>query len=129
MIYKKFYEALGKLLFAIAKADGEIKPKEISTIKDLVRSQLVPIEKSTDEFGTDAAFITEIEFEVFADSNFTFEEAYQSFADFIEEYDQQLSSELKKLAYDLAEKVADAFHGINKKEKSLLNRLQALLKL
>ena len=64
MRYKNFYSELGKLLYAVAKADGKISKSEAEAIHKAVKEELVPQETHTDEFGTDAAHFTEIEFEI-----------------------------------------------------------------
>ena len=63
MLYKNFYSELGKLLYAVADIDGVITQAEKKALHEIVKKELVPAEKHTDEFGTDAAYYAEIEFE------------------------------------------------------------------
>ena len=83
MLYKNFYSELGKLLYAVAKADGKITEKEARTIHKTVAEELVPAETATDEFGTDAAHFTEIEFEILQETFASPEEAFNSFINYI----------------------------------------------
>ena len=62
MILKHYYIELGKLLFAIAKSDAKVQEKEILGFKKLILSELLKLEDSTDQFGTDNAFFSEFEF-------------------------------------------------------------------
>ncbi len=126
-MYKKFYKELGKLLFAMAKVDGTIHPKEVAAMKEMVRTELAPFEDTKDDFGTDAAYFAEFEFDFLANGVHTVDEAYSSFESYIKEYDKKLPVELKKLAYRLSYGVANASHGINKKEQALLDKIEDLL--
>src|SRR5690606_13704785 len=79
MLYRQFYSELGKLLYAVADVDGMISQKEKKALQELVRKELVPVEKHTDKFGTDVAFYAEIEFDFLEDSMVEPEEAFESF--------------------------------------------------
>ena len=59
-----FYKELGRLLYAVAAVDGTVSPKEVETIKRVVKKRLVPVEAGMDHFGSDQAYITEFEFDV-----------------------------------------------------------------
>jgi uncharacterized tellurite resistance protein B-like protein len=48
MVYKRFYAEVGKLLYAIASADGRVDEKEYRLLRDIVRQKLVPMENNTD---------------------------------------------------------------------------------
>jgi hypothetical protein len=88
-----FYKELGRLLYAIAAADGTVQDKELATLKRIVKEELAPLEASTDHFGTDQAYITEF------------------------------GERRKALIYKAADSVATAFHGVGKKEMPLLIEL------
>ncbi len=63
MNFKTFYQQIGNLLYAISAIDGSVNPREIEKIKEVVKDQLLPIENSEDEFGMDAAFLAEFQFD------------------------------------------------------------------
>lgn len=119
-----FYKELGRLLYAIAAADGKVAEKEIATLKQVVSEQLVPLETSTDHFGTDQAFITEFEFDVLADRSASSEGAFDSFIAYMARHKNDLTEERKALIYRAADAVANAFHGVNKAELPLLIELR-----
>jgi uncharacterized tellurite resistance protein B-like protein len=118
-----FYKELGRLLYAIAAADGQVNDQEVRTLKRIVSQQLVPQEASTDHFGTDQAFITEFEFEVLAERGAAMEEAFDSFIAYMSRDRTDLAPERKQLIYRCADAVANAFHGVGKAELPLLIEL------
>mgnify|MGYP003382458646 FL=1 len=115
-----FYKELGRLLYAIAAADGRVADKEVKELKRIVAEQLVPQEVSTDHFGTDQAYITEFEFDVLADRSASVEGAFDSFILYMSRHKKDLTDERKYLIYRCADAVAHAFHGVGKAELPLL---------
>lgn len=118
-----FYKELGRLLYAIAAADGKVSAKEVRALKRIVSEQLVPQEASTDHFGTDQAYITEFEFEVLAERAAGSEEAFDSFIAYMSRHKHDLAPERKALIYRSADAVAQAFHGVGQAELPLLIEL------
>jgi len=118
-----FYKEFGRLLYAIAAADGSVNDKEVATLKRIVSEELVPQEASTDHFGTDQAFITEFEFDVLADRSASPEGAFDSFIAYMARHKNDLDPERKELIYRAADAVANAFHGVNKAELPFLVEL------
>lgn len=115
-----FYKELGRLLFAIAAADGKVSPKEVDTLKWVVKDLLAPVESGTDHFGTDMAFVTEFEFDTLLERGMSSDDAYASFSAYIVEHRYHLDRERRELIYICADAVANAVHGVNAKELSLL---------
>ena len=124
MVYKRFYAEVGKLLYAIASADGRVDEKEYRLLRDLVRQKLVPMENNTDVFGTDAAYYAEMEFDVLYDQIADAEPAFNSFIDYVEDHHLSFDNHLKDVCRQLAREVGHAYYGINKKESSMLARLK-----
>lgn len=123
MRYKDFYTELGKLLFAIAKADGRVGEKEFDAMKKIVKEELVALEDSTDEFGTDNAYYTEMEFDYLQENFGDPEQAFSSFLDFVDTHRNAFSPALKKLVSKISTRIANTEYGINPKEKKYLDRL------
>jgi uncharacterized tellurite resistance protein B-like protein len=123
-----FYKELGRLLYAIAAADGKVSAKEVRALKRIVSEQLVPQEASTDHFGTDQAYITEFEFEVLAERAASSEEAFDSFIAYMSRHKHDLDPERKALIYRSADAVAHAFHGVGRAELPLLIELHRHLR-
>ena len=129
MIIRNYYKELGKLLYAVAKADGKINPHEAEELKRIIKSELVPSEKETDEFGSDTAFYIEFEFDIYEEMDIDADVAYDSFISFVKEHNNYVTLEMREKAYYLATNVCDAFKGKNKAEKNLITRLKKDLQL
>ncbi len=129
MIIKSYYKELGKLLYAVAKADGKINPHEVQELKRIIKSELVSAEKEKDTFGTDAAFYAEFEFEAYEEMDVDADLAYDSFISFVKEHDNYVTLEMREKAYYLATSVSNSFKGKNKAEKTMVDRLKKDLNL
>jgi uncharacterized tellurite resistance protein B-like protein len=123
MLYHQFYSELGKLLYAIADADGTINSKEKGRLKEIVKDELVPAETHKDRFGINAAYYTEIEFEFLEEVREEPEIAFDSFIDFIDTHKTAIDESMLESARYSAEKLAEVFYQINSKEKEMLNKL------
>jgi uncharacterized tellurite resistance protein B-like protein len=124
MNYKQFYIELGNLLYAIANADGAIQKEEYDQLYKLVREELLPLEDSVDEFGTDNAFYTEFEFEALMDRKASVSETFQSFVKFAKENRTHMDDTIKKICIHSVEKIARAYRGIDKYEQELIDNLK-----
>lgn len=122
-----FYKELGRLLFAIAAADGKVTPKEVEALKWVVKDLLVPVEPGSDHHGTDQAFITEFEFDTLLDRDISADDAFSSFVEYMGSHRHHLSTEKRELIYTCADSVANAMYGVNAKELPFLIELHRLL--
>ncbi len=127
MQYKNFYAELGKLLYAVADIDGMITQKEKGKLQEIVKNELVPLEKHRDTFDTDVAYYTEMEFDFLDEEIGDAETAFNSFIDFIEEHRTAFDERMKKVSLHVAKELAAAYHGTNKKEKDLIEKLRKKL--
>lgn len=127
MKYKDFYSELGKLLYAVADIDGVITLKEKKALQNIVKNELVPAERHIDEFNTDVAFYTEMEFDILDDQIGDTEAAFNSFIDFVEDHHTAFDEQMKKTSLHVAKELAKAYHGTNKKETALINKLKEKL--
>jgi len=127
MDLREFYSETGKLLYAVAESDGVITAKERVELHNLIQSRLTQRETHTDEFGTNDAWYTEFEFEVAEEQGMTAEDAFNSFAEFIDENRNKLDKDLKDVCMILADRLADSYHHTNKKEKLIIQRLKETL--
>ena len=123
MLYKQFYSELGKLLYAVADVDGMISAKEKKVLHELVRNELVKTEKNTDEFGTDAAWYTEFEFDIMDELNIDPEIAFESFLNFIEDHSSAINVNMLLASKKVASELAEVYFHTSKKEKYLLQKL------
>lgn len=129
MIYKNFYSEVGKLLYAIAKADGTIDSKEIKAIHQMVLKDLVPLESSTDEFGTDSAFYVEMEFDYLNENLYDPDVAFNSFVDYVQDHYSAFDSKMKTAVFNVANTLTQSFHETNIKDHYMIEKLKKVLDL
>ena len=127
MLYRQFYSELGKLLYAIADIDGMISAKEKKKLKEVVSKELAPSEIHRDEFGTDAAYYAEFEFEILEEARYEPEVAFESFLNFIENHKTAIDENMIWATHRVAAKLAEAYYHTNKKEKQMIDRLNKKL--
>jgi hypothetical protein len=128
MNYKHLYSELGKLLYAVADVDGVITKQEKEALIKIIKTGLAPAENQRDQFGTNVANYTEIEFDFLDEQIIEPEVAFNSFIDFIEEHQTGIDEKMKKVFVQVAEALGKAYHGTNKKEKKLVDKLKSVLK-
>ncbi|TAH01180.1 MAG: hypothetical protein EAZ17_05205 [Sphingobacteriales bacterium] len=127
MDIKMFYAELGKLLYAIADIDGVITPQERKELHELIGSRLTQREIHTDEYGTNDAWYAEFEFDVAEEQGLDPEDAFNSFAEFVDEYGKHFDERMREICLLLADRLAGSYHHINHREKQLLQRLKEVL--
>ena len=128
MIYKNFYSEVGKLLYALAKADGQISAEEINEIHQLVLKDLVPLEDSSDEFGTDSAYYVEMEFDFLNENSYDRDVAFDSFISYVEDHYTAFDERLKTAIMDVAETLINSFHSTSIKDHNYMVKLRQTLK-
>jgi hypothetical protein len=128
MFYRQYYSELGKLLYAITNANGNISDKERETVKSLVRKELIPADNHKDTFGTEAAYYVEIEFDILEDSDPDIDAAFESFVDFTERHHSAVTQPMRNAALRITQKLVDLYHHHHKKEHSLMKKLNEKLK-
>jgi hypothetical protein len=126
MNYKQYYTALGKLVYAIAKADGSIQTEESAKIFHFVISQIIDLEKESGN-GRNAleAFNTEREFHRLKKQNATVGDAYNGFVEFLDNNKQLFDIKLKSTCLNIMNRVALAYNGIEESEKVLIDKIKA----
>jgi uncharacterized tellurite resistance protein B-like protein len=127
MDYREFYAELGKLLYAVADADGTISPQERESLNELIRSRLAHREVHTDEYGTNDAWYAMFEFEVAEEQAMTPEEAFQSFSDYLDARRDEVDEDTRALCLTLADRLAESYHHTNRRESELIRKLKEKL--
>ena len=77
--YKKFYEKLAHLFYAVAAADNEVRLEEKEVLHQMVLEDWLDLENSKDAFGTDSAFSIEVVFDQLEDSDLKSDRAFEMF--------------------------------------------------
>lgn len=125
---QKLYEALGYLYYSIAHADKKITAPEIEALSAAVKEQWVPLEDSTDDFGTDAAYYISICFDIMNDKDVSPEKAWVSFINFYEAHPSLFNPHIKDRMLKTADAIVKASSGMNHAEHERLQSLKSLLK-
>lgn len=127
MDYRLFYSELGKLLYAVADADGVVSPRERDRLYDLIRTRLLHREVHTDEYGTNDAWYAAFGFEIAEDQIMTAADAFDSFMEFLRERKDQIDEETRQTCLILADRLAESYRHTNLREKETIQRLKELL--
>jgi len=125
--YKEYYKQMGNLLYSVAAIDGSIAPKEWKELRRMVKEELVPQEKHHDEFGTDAAFAVEFQFDILEGNGISSADAFDEVHEYLKHNAPLLPAPDKERLLHGATQVASSFHSINKAEKGILGKLKLLL--
>jgi hypothetical protein len=124
-----FYEILGKLFYAIAAVDGEVKPTEFNALKDIVKAKWLSVEDTEDDFHTDAAYQIEIVFDWLNEqNNLNSDKLFNDFVVYKNDQKHFFTPAIKKLIIKTAHEIADSFSGKNKSELIILAKLDMELK-
>jgi hypothetical protein len=126
--YQEYYKQMGNVMYCMAMVDGKIAAKEWMELRRLVREELVPAETHQDDFGTDAAFAVEFQFDVLEGNDTSLAQAWEDASTYFAHNAALLPEKDRMHMLLAAEKVAAAFHGISKTEHQLLQKLKNLLK-
>lgn len=125
----KFYQNLGKLFYAVAAADKQVRDVEFDRLKTIVKNQWLDVDPITDEFDTDAAYEIEIVFDFLKnEERMNIYSYYKDFVDYKKEQPHLFTPEIKKLILKTANAIAASFSGINKSELILLAKLDMELR-
>lgn len=125
----KFYQNLGKLFYAVAATDGNVRPIEIEKLKAFVKKYWLDIDDIEDVFGIDAAYQIEVVFDwLNYDEEMDVNTCYTDFVSYKNEQNHLFTEEVKKLILKTSSAIAHAFSGINKSELMLIAKLDIELK-
>lgn len=125
---QRFYIELGKLLYAVAEADHHISEKEKQKLLDIVKDELVPVESSTDDYGTDNAYYAEFEFELAEEQDLNPDEALDSFLGFARANPKGFTQKHRELSIRVMDELAEVYYGINKNESRVIERVRKAFK-
>ncbi|SKB59107.1 hypothetical protein [Maribacter arcticus] len=123
----ELYQNLGKLFYAVALADKNVRPIEVEKLKETVKQQWLSVDAIEDEFGSDAAYQIEIVFDWLKEEEKESELYFEEFKDFFKEHNGRFNKKIKVLIWKIANAIASSFSGKNKSELILLSKIKALL--
>jgi hypothetical protein len=121
------YEHLGKVFYSIAAVDKTIRKEEIEKLKQIIKTEWLPLENSFNEFGDDTAYEIEIVFDWLVANEWELEQVMPDFKIFREEHQHLFTPEINALILKTANAIASSFSGKNKSEHVLISQLSAIL--
>ncbi|SDR07347.1 hypothetical protein [Flagellimonas zhangzhouensis] len=122
----EFYQSLGKLFYAVAMADDEVRPAEVTRLRKYVRKYWLDVDGFEDEFHTDAAYQIEIVFDWLDDEEKGADHYFEEFKEFYTEHADKFTDKLKALILETAESIASSFAGTNRAEMLAIFKLKQL---
>lgn len=122
-----FYEHLGKVFYCLAAVDKTVRKEEIEQLKQIVRTEWLPLENTFNEFGDDTAYQIEIVFDWLVENEWNFEMALVDFRIFRKEHQSLFSPQIDTLILKTAQAIVTSFSGKNKSERILLSQLTTIL--
>ena len=125
----QFYQNLGKLFYAIAASDKNVKKIEVIRLKEFVKKQWLDVDEIKDAFSTDAAYQIEIVFDwLDKEKKVDVSTCFNDFINYKNEQPHLFKDRVKHLILKTANAIAASFSGINKSELILLAKLDIELK-
>lgn len=127
MFRREFYAALGRMLYAVADADGIVSAEEREGILELIRTRLTHRESLTDAFGTNDAWYSLFGFDTAEEEIMTPEDALLSFTEFLQSNRERIDMETREICLLLADRLATHYRKTNRKERLMLQKIRELL--
>jgi len=125
----KFYQNLGKLFYAIAAVDKNVREEEYDKLKEIVKTEWLAVDKIEDDFHTDAAYQIEIVFDwLYKEEKLDAKMWFDDFIAYKVEQPHLFPKVIKQLILKTANAVAASFLGKNKSELIMLAKLEMSLK-
>lgn len=124
----RFYEYLGKVFYCIAAIDQTVRDEEIAQLKQIIKTEWLPLENTFNEFGDDSAYEIEIVFDWLVANKWDLEQVLPDFKIFKKEYPSLFTPEVNTLIMKTADAIANSFSEKNKSERVLISKLRTLLK-
>lgn len=122
-----FYQHLGHLFYAVAASDNVVRASELETLHALVLSKWIPLGEAEDEFHTDLGYHIEIVFEWLKHNAMGADESFERFSNYAQENAGEFTRKRKKMIWQTANEIAEAFSGTNKSELIMLSKLRLLM--
>ena len=123
---KQYYKELGKLVYAVALADGSIQPEEREKLHQFVLKEMANNEHSVDSSGMNQAFYVDFEFDAAEEKHTASEEVIKSYTRFVHSNSESNDGPLIQNSLRLLEAVAVAY--TKKNEKSIIDNVRQEMK-
>ncbi|WP_348812197.1 hypothetical protein [Flavobacterium maritimum] len=122
-----FYEHLGKVFYCLAAIDKTVRQEEVELLKQIIKTDWLPLENSFNEFGDDTAYQIEIAFDWLVANKWDSSSVLADFEIFRKEHKSLFTAETNNLILKTANTIAISFAGKNKAEHVFVSRLGDIL--
>lgn len=112
---KQYYKELGKLVYAVAAADGVIQAEEREQLHQFVLKEMASHEQSVDSSGMNQAFYVDFEFDATEEKHPSGEEVIKSYTRFVHGNYEPNDGPLIANSLKLLEAIASAYTKRNEK--------------
>ncbi|MCK0178380.1 hypothetical protein MWU50_03665 [Flavobacteriaceae bacterium S0862] len=125
----KFYQNLGKLFYAMAAIDNNVRAEELDKLKDVVKKEWLTTNFIDDDFkeNVEQSIINTFKW-LHDDNEYNAEICYNSFLTFKKDHEPLFTEGMNTLILKTARAIAAAFSKVNKSELMLLAKLDMELK-
>ena len=124
-----FYQNLGKLFYAIAAIDNNVRGEELDKLKEMVKKEWLTTNYIHDDLKLNAENSIINTFRWLHDDNeYDADTCYNSFLNFKKEHEWLFTNDINKLILKTARTIAASFSKVNKSELMLLAKLDMELK-
>ena len=126
MDYSVFYTELGRLAYAVARADGIVQTEEVDKICEFI-GQEIENTGSANHSHRDAVLGAGAEFNRLRKISASARETYTGFTNYIDSNAGIFDKRIKNLCIRVAMRIAAANEGVNETESALIDKLKKKL--
>lgn len=118
----KIYTEIGRMAYAVAKSNGDVKEKEVENIFNFIDEEMQTMRNN------EVMFVGE-EFTKLRRMNASARDAFSMFANFIEHHGSSIQQSIKNMCIRLAVKIADTDESADETETAMINKLRKKLEM
>ncbi len=118
----KLYTEIGRMAYAVAKSNGEVKEKEVENIFNFIDQEI-------EQTGSGDVMYLGTEFTKLRKMNVSARDAFYMFSNFIEHHGSNLQQNIKTMCIRLAMTIAATDEGVDETEMALINKLKKKLQI
>lgn len=128
-LFRQFYQNLGKLFYAIAAVDNNVRDEELDKLKNVVKKEWLTTNFIDDslKISIEDSIINTFKW-LHDDNEYNAETCYNSFLTFKTEHEWLFTNEINTLILKTARAIAASFSKVNKSELIMLAKLDMELK-
>ena len=119
-----FYQNIGKLFYAIASSDKNVRKEEFNKLNESIKDNWLKMNSPEGRNEDYTVYQIEFMFNALHNSKSNPEVSFNEFLNFKKENESLFTDQLKKLIWDTANKISLAVAGNNKSELIMLTRLK-----